>query len=50
LQRLDVVLELLDLALELCHLALELSDLLILALEVVLNGCWSEFPLQLGTG
>jgi hypothetical protein len=50
LQGLDVVLKLLDLALELSHLGLKLSPLLILALEVVLNGRWGELPLQLGKG
>jgi hypothetical protein len=44
------VLKLLDLALELSHLGLKLSALLILALEVVLNGWWSEFPVKLGKG
>jgi hypothetical protein len=50
LQGLDVVLELLDLALELRHLGLEWSDLLMLALDVVLHGRWSERPRKLGKG
>jgi len=50
LQGLDVLLQLLDLALTLYHLTLELSDLLMLALEVVLHGWWSEFPCKLGKG
>jgi hypothetical protein len=50
LQGLDVLLKLLDLALALDHLTLELSDLLMLALEVVLHGWWSEFPFKLGKG
>jgi hypothetical protein len=50
LQGLDLLLELLDLALQLRHLALELSDLMILALEGVLNGWWGEFPLELAKG
>jgi hypothetical protein len=48
LQSLDVLLELLDLALELSYLALELSHLLMLALDIVLNGGWSDCPLTLG--
>jgi hypothetical protein len=50
LQSLDLFLELIDLGLELGDLDLELGDLLMLALEVVLNGWWSELPLQLGKG
>jgi hypothetical protein len=40
----------LDLFLKLFDLALELSDLLILALEIVLNGWWSELPREWGKG
>ena len=50
LQGIDLVLELLDLALELHHLALELRDVLMLALDVSLNGWWGELPLELATG
>ena len=50
LQGLDLLLELLDLALELPHLALERRDVLMLALDVVLNGWWCELPLELAKG
>ena len=50
LQGLDLLLELLDLALALSHLALELRDVLMLALDVVLNGWWCELPLELVKG
>ena len=45
-----MLLELRALAPELRHLGLELRDLLMLALEVVLNGRWRERPRKLGKG
>jgi hypothetical protein len=50
LQGVDVLLELRDRALELSHLALELRDVLMLALDGVLNGWWCELPLELAKG
>ena len=50
LQGFDLLLELRDLALVLHHLALELRDVLMLALDVVLNGWWCELPLELAKG
>jgi hypothetical protein len=50
LQGFDLVLELRYLALTLPHLALGLRDMLMLALQVVLNGWWCDLPFELAQG